>query len=99
MTRAVKIMESLKLVSIVCVFDQAIYSKAVEIKWKEKEKFKNCVVMMGLFHMLMMYMHILQKLFADAGLRYVLIQSNVIAEGSVDKALRGKNVPQRHTSL
>ena len=90
MKRAVKIMESLKLVSIVCVFDQAIYSKAVEIKWKEKDKFNKYIVMMGLFHILMMYMHILAKRFADAGLRDVLIQSNVIAEGSIDKALSGK---------
>jgi hypothetical protein len=90
MCRAIKITESLRLVSIVCVFDQAIYSKALEIKWKGKEKFKNCVFMMGLFHMLMMYMHILRKRFADAGLRDVLIQSNVVAEGSVDKALVGK---------
>lgn len=90
MNRAVKITESLRLASIVCVFDQAIYSKAVEIKWKECNKFKNCVIMMGLFHMLMMYMHILSKRFSDAGLRDVLIQSNVIVEGSVDKALVGK---------
>jgi hypothetical protein len=90
MNRAIKIMESLRLVLIVCVFDQAIYSKAVEIKWKEGNKFKNCVIMMGLFHMLMMYMHILSKHFSDAGLCDVLIQNNVIAEGSVDKALSGK---------
>ena len=83
-------MESLQLMSIVCVFDQAIYAKAIEIKWREKEKFKNCVVIMGLLHMLMMYMHILKKRFSEAGLRDVLIQSNVIVEGSVDKALSGK---------
>ena len=41
--------------------------------------------------MVMTYMHILQKRFADAGLRDALIQSAVIAEGSVDSALRGKS--------
>lgn len=84
-------MSSLKLVSIVCVFDQAIYCKACEIKWKEPEKFKNCVLMMGMFHMLMTYMHILSKRFADAGLKDALIQSAVVAEGSVESALRGKS--------
>lgn len=39
--------------------------------------------------MLMMYMHILSKRFADGGLRDILIQSNVISEGSVDRALNG----------
>ena len=89
-SRALKIVESLNLVSIVCVVDQAIYSKASEIKWKEEEKFRCCVLMMGMFHMLMMFMHILSKRFADAGVLDVLIQSGVIAEGSVDRALCGK---------
>ena len=40
--------------------------------------------------MLMMYMHILSKRFSDAGVHDVLIQSSVIAEGSVGKALCGK---------
>lgn len=84
-------MSSLKLKSIVCVFDQAIYCKACEIKWKEPEKFRKCVLMMGMFHMIMTYMHILSKRFADGGLKDALIQSTVIAEGSVDSALRGKS--------
>ena len=46
--------------------------------------------MMGIFHMLMMFMHILSKSFSTAGLRDVLIQSGAIAGGSVDIALSGK---------
>ena len=90
MDRVLKIMESLKLPSIACVFDQAIYLKAIEIKWKEKQKFNNCVLMMGMFHMLMMFMHIFSKRLSAAGLRNVLIQSGAVAEDSVDKALLGK---------
>ena len=86
----VMIIESLKLVTLVCVFDQAIYSKAIEIKWKEKQKFGNIVLMMGMFNMLMMYMHILSKRVSDAGIRDILLQSGTIAAGSVEKALRGK---------
>ena len=59
MERALKIIDQLRLVSIVCVSDQAIYSKACEIKRKETEKFQNCVLMLGIFHLLMMYMGIL----------------------------------------
>ena len=84
--RALQIIEFLKLVTLVCVFDQAIYSKAIEIKWKEKQKFGNIVLMMGMFHMLMVYMHILSKRFSDAGISDILIQSAKITEGSVDKA-------------
>ena len=88
--RALQIIESLKLVTLVCVFDQAIYSKAIKIKLEERQKFENIVRMMGMFHMLMMYMHILSKRFSDAGIPDILIQSGTIAEGSVDKVLCGK---------
>ena len=87
---ALKVIDQLLLVSIVCVFDQAIYSKAYEIKWKEAEKFQNCVLMLGIFHLLMMYMGILNKRFSDAGLKDALIQSSIIAAGSIDSALCGK---------
>ena len=86
---ALQIIESLKLVTLVCVFDQAIYSKAIKIKWKEKQKFGNMVLMMGMFHMLMMYMHILSKRFSDAEICDILIQSGTIAEGLVDRFSRG----------
>ena len=90
MTRALKIIEALKLSTMVWVFDQAIYSKAIEIKWKEQHKFKNVFVMMGMFHLLMMFMHVLGKRFSAAGVLDILVQSNTISEGSVDQALCGK---------
>ena len=43
-----------------------------------------------MFHMIMTYMHILFKRFGNAGLKDALIQSAVVAEGSVEMALRGK---------
>ena len=53
-TPFLKLIESLHLVSLVCVFDQAIYSKEREIKWKEPAKFKSCLLMMGMFHLIML---------------------------------------------
>ena len=81
--------ESLKL-SSVCVFDNAIYSKDIEIKWKEKEKFKNAVLMMVIVHTIMKHMHVLSKRFSHAGLCDILIYSGTIAQVSIDKALSGK---------
>ena len=46
---------------------------------------------MGMFHMIMTFMHVLYKRFASAGLKDALIQSAVVAEGSVGMALRGKS--------
>lgn len=52
-------------------------------------QYKDCILMLGMFHMLMMYLGIIGKRFKDAGLCNVLIQSQILAEGSVDKALAG----------
>ena len=88
--KCLKIKEKLNLAVLVCVFDQAIFAKAVEIKWKHPEKYENCIIMLGIFHMLMMFLGIIGKRFKDGGLRDVLVQSGVIAEGSVEKTLSGK---------
>ena len=90
MERCLAIKERLKLKSIACVFDQAMHAKAVEIKWKKMDQFKDCVVMLGIFHMLMMYLGIIGKRFKDAGLRDVLVQSEIVAEGSIERTLTGK---------
>ena len=54
------------------------------------DQFKDFILMLSMFYMVMMYLGIIGKRFKDAGLRDILIQSQVLAEGSVDKALAGK---------
>ena len=75
MQRASTIIESLHFVSIVCVFNQAIYSKACEIKWKEPRIFRNCLLMMGIFNLLSNYLEILKKQFHDARMKDALLKS------------------------
>ena len=60
----------------VACFDQAFYAKAMEVYWKHKQLFVG-VVTIG-------------SRFGDAGLRVQAVQSDILAEGSVDKALNGK---------
>ena len=83
-------MTVLKLPEIVCIFDQAIYAKAAEIKWKSPEKFETVIIMLGTFHLIMMYMSKLSKRFKDAGLFGVLVLGSVLAEYSCESALSGK---------
>ena len=90
MERCLAIKERLKLKKIVCVFYQAIYAKAVEIKWKKMDQFKDCVVIRGIFHLMMMYIGITGKQFKDASLRDVLVQSEIVAESSIKRVLTGK---------
>ena len=90
MERALKMKDALKLQEIVCVFDQSIFAKAAEIKWKNPEKYNDCVLVLGAFHMIMSFMSILAKRFGDAGLRDTLVQAGVLADGSADSAISGR---------
>ena len=73
-----KIKEALKLKAIVCVFDQAIYCKTMEIKLKNSERYSSCLVMLGIFHTFVMCLGVMGKRFADAGLKDIIIQSGVL---------------------
>eukprot|EP00794_Sanderia_malayensis_P006635 gene6635-7380_t len=75
--------------AICCMLYRAIYSKACEIVWKRREMFQDVVLMLGNFHLMVMYLDVIGKCFGDAGLRDVMVQSDVITQGSVDKALSG----------
>ena len=81
----------LNLDATFCVFDQAMYSKVCEISWKEPLKFLGCVLMMGTLHLHMVFMSILNKWFGDTDPRDALVQSSIVAEGSVDPVLRGES--------
>ena len=58
---------------------------------EEPAEFKCCVLMMRIFHLLMVYISILNKQFGDVDLKDALIQSSITAEGSVEAALCGKS--------
>ena len=46
--------------------------------------------MLSIFHIIMIFLGVIGKRFADVGLKDLLIQSGVVAEGSIDKSLCGK---------
>ena len=54
--------------------------------------FENSVIMLGGFHLLMMLLGVMGIRFDDAGLREIAIQSEVVAEGSMEKVLEGKKL-------
>lgn len=85
-----EIKATLKLESIVVVFDQALYAKATDIKWKHRARFNDLVLRMGVFHTICTFLSVIGKRFQDAGLKDVCIESGVIAEGSVTGVLDGK---------
>ena len=67
--RALEIKDCLKLKSVLGVFDQAFYAKVAEIMWKYRDQFKDIVIMLGGFHLLMMFLGVMGTRFADAGFK------------------------------
>ena len=91
LSRGCEIRDRLQLKAVACVFDQAFYAKAMEVYWKHKTLFDGLVVMMGGFHLLMMLLGVIGSRFGDAGIRELAVQSDVVAEGSMDKVISGKH--------
>ena len=87
--RSLQTKDQLNVKPIACVYDQAIYAKAYQIKCKEQEKFQDLFLMMGTFHIILTFLAVISSRFKDAGLHHILIQSSVVAEGSVDTMFTG----------
>ena len=90
LTQALKFKESLGLKEVVCVFDQALHVKAADITWKHPDKFQPIVLRMGVFHTICNFLGIIGKRFLDAGLCDLAVETEFIAEGSVDRVLDGQ---------
>lgn len=82
--------DNLGLKHIVLVFDQAIYAKAQEIRWQSEDiMMHHIIVHMGEFHTCMSFIGMIGKRFGDAGLQDILIESEVVATGSINGVLNG----------
>ena len=95
MERLLHIKDQLQLKPIICVYDQSIYSKVLQTKCKEPAKFKYMFLVMGTFHIIITFLAVITTQFKDAGLRDIAIQSNIVAEGSVDTMLSGTRYYKR----
>ena len=90
LSQAQTIRTVLNLEEIVCVFDQALYAKAAEIVWKHHDTFCQVILSLGAFHTMCMLLSVIGKRFRDAGLPDLAVESGVIAEGSIDSVLEGR---------
>ncbi|XDV11366.1 hypothetical protein PO909_000329 [Leuciscus waleckii] len=89
LTRSVEIADRLELESIVTVYDQAIYAKAQQIRWKDQNLMQRFIPRLGEFHTAMSFMAVIGKRFKEAGLQDMLIESNVVAVGSINGVISG----------
>ena len=66
---SVSICTRLQLPEIVLVFDEALYAKAQQIRWKDEELKNRLVIRLGDFHTIMSFCSAIAKIFKDAGLQ------------------------------
>eukprot|EP00794_Sanderia_malayensis_P005820 gene5820-6517_t len=82
---------SLHLEHIFVHCDQAVFYKMSQIMWKECDKYKKVICLMGGFHTLLVWLKVLHKQFGCLGFRDWWCESGIIAEGSVDQAAEGRH--------
>ena len=75
----------------VVVGDQPVYTLLVEIKSEHPQEYKNIISFLGPFHTQGCMIYAIYKRHKGSGIAEVLVAAGVIAEGSVDQALRGKH--------
>ena len=74
----------------VITFDLAIYMKAKEIQWRLDEEFRDTVIRMGGFHIILNFLAVIGKMYDNSGLEDLLIESGVYASGTASQLLKGK---------
>ena len=70
---------------------QPAYALIVQLKYENQELFNRILPFLGPFHIQCSFMSAINKRFNGSGLSDLLVGAEVIAEGSVDNALKGKH--------
>jgi hypothetical protein len=63
----------LQLRFAILVFDEAIYSKVQQIRWKNDVFYNRFVVRLGEFHVIMSFLSSVARIFQDGGLKVYVI--------------------------
>ena len=89
--RSLQMADQLGQHDVIVVFDQAIYAKALEVLWQNKDQFQRLVVRIGSFHTICAFLAAIGKRFGDAGLADVLVESGIVGSGSVAGVIEGRH--------
>ena len=91
LVRSCEIAARLDQQPVIITLDQAIYSKAQEIVWKNPVPFRNVVLRLGGFHIAGAFLGVLGKRFGKAGLQDLFIESGVVGSSAIEAVLSGKH--------
>ena len=71
--------------------DQQLYAVAQQVKWSKPDEFADHILRLGGFHSLCTFIAAIGRLWGDGGLKSLLVESGVYAEGTVEMMLTGKH--------
>ncbi|CAG5043316.1 unnamed protein product [Parnassius apollo] len=91
MEQSKKIAEDLHQPSIQVTYDLAIAKVAYQKQATETPHFDNLFIHLGPFHIMMAYFKAIGKVISACGLTNVMVESNLLANGSVNGFLDGKH--------
>lgn len=90
MEKSLEICDELGQSCIQVTYDLAIAKVALQIQATEGPKFDTLFIHLGPFHIMMSYFKAIGKFIADCGLSNIMVQSNLLASGSVAGFQEGK---------
>ena len=88
--RSLTIAKECNKTSIAATYDLAIAIKAFRIQEQESPDYDNVFIALGTFHIQMSFFKAVGKYIAESGGPHMLIESHVLAEGSLNVFLNGK---------
>lgn len=91
MCRMVAAAEHKSMPFIQLVGDQPVYALIVQLKNENPHKFELILPFLGPFHTHISFISAINKRFDGSGLSEILVAADIISEGSVHQALRGKH--------
>ena len=91
MHKLAKAVKGKKMPFAIIVGDHPVYALMLELKSENPQLFSDILPFMGPFHIQMSFINAIYKRFKGSGISDVLVAAGVVADGSVDQALRGKH--------
>ena len=92
MTRLLNIIEERNISFVLLNDDQPVYTLIVQLRNENKEKFNKIVPILGPFHTQVAFITAIAKRFEGSGPSDIFVSASIIADKSVNKAMRGKHI-------
>ena len=99
MVQCKRLTNSLGQKSSLQTMDQQLYAIGQEIKWHLKDEFESHTLRLGSFHGNMSFLSCIGKIWGDAGLRDLLVDSGVYAAGTAELFMQGKEYNRSVTAF